>query len=132
MASDGLVRGLPELDQIEQLCEACLPGKHRRAPFPSQASRRASKSLELVHGDLCGPVSPATPSGNRYFLLLVNDYNCYMWLSLLPSKDKAADAIKRVQASAERKSGNLLCGLRIDRVGEFTATQLRVLCRAWD
>jgi hypothetical protein len=35
MASDGLVRGLPELDQIEQLCEACLAGKHHRAPFPS-------------------------------------------------------------------------------------------------
>jgi hypothetical protein len=78
MGSDGLVHGLPELDQTEQLCEACLAGKHHKAPFPSQASRRTSKSLELVHGDLCGLVSPATPSGNMYFLLLVDDYSRYM------------------------------------------------------
>jgi hypothetical protein len=40
----------------------------------------------------------------------------------LPSKDKAADAIKRVQASVEMKSGSFLCGLRTDKGGEFTAT----------
>jgi hypothetical protein len=51
-----------------------------------------------------------------------------MWLSLLPSKDKAAYAIKRVQASAERKSENLLCGLITDRGGEFTTTQFREYC----
>jgi hypothetical protein len=35
MKKEGLVRGLPALSQVEQLCEACLAGKHRRAPFPA-------------------------------------------------------------------------------------------------
>jgi hypothetical protein len=70
-----LFRGLPALEHVEQICEACLPGKHRRAPFPQQTSRRASKTLELLHGDLCGPVSPSTPIGNKYFLLLVDGYS---------------------------------------------------------
>jgi hypothetical protein len=34
MAREGLVRGLPLLSQVEQVCEACLAGKQRRAPFP--------------------------------------------------------------------------------------------------
>jgi transposase InsO family protein len=34
-----------------------------------------------------------------------------MWVVLLSSKNCAADAIKRVQAAAERKSGNLLGAL---------------------
>jgi hypothetical protein len=41
MAKAELVRGLPALEHVEQICEACLAGKHRRAPFPQQASRCA-------------------------------------------------------------------------------------------
>jgi transposase InsO family protein len=116
-----LVRGLPILSQVDQVCEACLVGKHRRTPFPHQAMRRAMEPLELVHGDICGPISPVTPSGNRYFLLLVDDYSRYMWVVLLPTKDGAPAAIKRVLAVAERKSGKKLRALCTDRGGEFTA-----------
>ncbi|KAL5225530.1 hypothetical protein ABZP36_012169 [Zizania latifolia] len=35
--------------------------------------------LYLVHGDLCGPITPATPDGKKYFLLLVDDWSRYMW-----------------------------------------------------
>jgi hypothetical protein len=47
-----------------------------------------------VHGDLCGPVTPATPRGRRYFLLLVDDLSSYMWVVVLGSKGEAADAIR--------------------------------------
>ncbi|WVZ96386.1 hypothetical protein U9M48_042031 [Paspalum notatum var. saurae] len=116
------------LEHVDQLCDACLAGKHRHAPFPQQAQRRATRSLDLIHGDLCGPVTPATPSDNRFFLLLVDDYSRYMWLTLLRSKDEAANAIKHIQAPAERKSGNQLGALRTDRGGEFTAAHFRDYC----
>jgi hypothetical protein len=31
-----------------------------------------------MHGDLCSPVTPATPGGQRYFLLLIDDLSRYM------------------------------------------------------
>jgi transposase InsO family protein len=46
-------------------------------------------------------------------------------VSLLGSKDSATTAIKHIQAAAERKSGNLLGALRIDRGAEFTATHFK-------
>jgi transposase InsO family protein len=119
MGREGLVRGLRILSQVDQVCEACLTGKHRRTSFPHQAMRRATEPLELVHGDICGPISPVTPSENRYFLLLVDDYSRYMWVVLLPTKDGAATAIKNVQAAAERKSGKKLRALHTDRRGKF-------------
>jgi hypothetical protein len=64
MGREGLVRGLPILSQVDQICEACLAGKHRRTPFLHQALRQATEPMELVHGDLCGPIIPATPRGN--------------------------------------------------------------------
>jgi hypothetical protein len=52
--------------------------------------------LELVHGDLCDPISLAMPRGNKYFLLLVDDLNRYMWVAVIPSKNRAAAAIKTI------------------------------------
>ena len=80
-----MVRGLPCVDHVEQVCDGCLIGKQRRAPFPREGQHRASKVLELVHGDLCGPITPATPAGNKYFLLIVDDFSRYMWIVSQPS-----------------------------------------------
>ena len=50
---------------------------------------------------MCGPITPETLSGNKYFLLLVDDRSRFMWLTVLPSKDRAAAAIREFQARAE-------------------------------
>ena len=72
-----------------------------------------------MHGDICGPITPATPAGKRYFLLLVDDLSRHMWLTLLSTKDQAAEAIKRFRASVEVETGRKLRLLRTDRGGEF-------------
>ncbi|XP_039851483.1 uncharacterized protein LOC120709931 [Panicum virgatum] len=74
----------------------------------ARSRRRAVDVLDLVHGDICGPITPMTLSGNRYFLLLVNDMSRYMWLCLLASKDQAPAAIRRFKAVAEVESGRKL------------------------
>ncbi|WVZ54781.1 hypothetical protein U9M48_005530 [Paspalum notatum var. saurae] len=94
LACKEMVRGLPELTQMNQLCEGCMAGKQRRTPFPAKAEHRAERVLELVYGDLCGPISPPMPRGSKYFLLLVDDHSRYMWVKILCSKDQAAAAIK--------------------------------------
>jgi hypothetical protein len=70
-----------------------------------------------VHEDLCGPVTPVTPVGRRYFLLLVDNLSRYMWVVVLGSKGEAADAIRRAQAAAEAKCGRKLRVLRTDNGG---------------
>jgi transposase InsO family protein len=81
-----------------------------------------------VHGDLCGPVTPATPGGRRYFLLLIDDLSRYMWVVVLGSKGEAADAIKRAQAAAEAECGRKLHVLRTDNDGEFTTAKFTSYC----
>jgi len=78
---------------------------------------RAEHAIDLVHGDLCGPVTPATPSGNKYFLLLVDDMSRFMWLRMLSSKDEAPAAIKNFKAAMEVETGCRLKTLRIDHGG---------------
>jgi transposase InsO family protein len=123
-----MVRGMPCLDLVEQFCDVCVLTKQRRLPFPQQASFRAKEKLELVHGDLCGPVTPATPGGRRYFLLLVDDLSRYLWVVLLGSKGEAADAIRRSQVAAEAECGRKLRVLRTNNGGEFTSTEFASYC----
>ena len=51
-----------------------------------------------------------------------------MWVCLLPSKDEAATTIKRIQATAERKTGKKLLALRTDHSGEFAAANFVDYC----
>ena len=76
-----------------------------------------------MHGDLCGLVTPATPGGRRYFLLLVDDLSRYMWVMVLGSKGEATDAIRRAQAAAEAECGHKLHMLRTDNGGKFMAAE---------
>ena len=87
-----------------------------------------AETLELVHGDLCRPITPATPSGRKYFILLVDDCSRYMWLQLLTSKTEAAEAVKKFKARAEAESGKKLRVLRTDRGGGFTSVEFVAYC----
>jgi hypothetical protein len=66
--------------------------------FPSVTKFHTEEKLELVHGDLYGPVTPRMPGGKRYFFLLVDDVSRYMWLVLLATKDEALAAFTTFQA----------------------------------
>jgi hypothetical protein len=60
--------------------------------------------------------------------MLVNDLSRYMWVAVIPSKDRATAAIKDIQARAEGESGLKLKVVRTDRGGEFTATEFMDYC----
>lgn len=73
-----MVQGLPKLQQLNGVCTWCLMSKQVRKSFLTRTNYSASKALELVHGDLCGPITPTTMAGNRYVFLLVDDYSRVM------------------------------------------------------
>nr|CAH67708.1 H0512B01.3 [Oryza sativa] len=133
MGRQELVRGLPRLEHVEQLCDTCVITKHRHAAFPKAAKYRAQEPLDLVHGDICGPITPATPGSRRHFLLLVDDATRYMWVVLLAAKSNAPDAIKKIQMAAETHCGRKLCVFRMDNGGQFTSLEFAAYCtdEAW-
>lgn len=102
--------------------------KQTRRPFPSQAKYSATKILELIHADLCGSISPETTAGNKYFLLLVDDYSRIMWVYLLKCKDEALGAFKKFRVVVENKSDKKVKTLRRDRGGEFTSNEFKAYC----
>ncbi|GJT41254.1 ribonuclease H-like domain, reverse transcriptase, RNA-dependent DNA polymerase [Tanacetum coccineum] len=115
MAQRDLVHGIPAIKHTTQICDVCLIGKHSRAPFPKKAKARSTLPLDLVYGDLCGPITPPTPSGKKYIFLLVDDYSRYMWAYFLNTKDQAFDTFKEFKKSIENELRTTLKMLRTDQ-----------------
>lgn len=128
MSTRSMAHGIPEFTQQKGVCSGCLLSKQARAPFPSQANFAAKVKLELIHGDLCGPISPPTPAGNRYFLLLVDDYSRRMWVYMLKYKSEALEAFKKFKVMVENETKLAIKVLRTDRGGEFTSSEFQSFC----
>ena len=123
-----MVEGMPLIKRAEQVCDGCALGKQHRTPFPRASEYRANAVLELVHGDLCGQITPPTPGGKAYFLLIVDDHSRFMWLELLATKDEALTYFKKFKTAAEVESGRRLKALRTDRGGEFNSQLFSAYC----
>nr|GFC55542.1 copia-type polyprotein [Tanacetum cinerariifolium] len=50
-------KGLDHIDHPNQVCEGCMFGKHARSSFPKESTSRAKEPLQLIHTDLCGPIT---------------------------------------------------------------------------
>jgi hypothetical protein len=128
LGAKDMVHGMPNVERIEQVCEGCTLGKQHRTTFPRATSFIAAERLELTHGDLCGPISPVTPGGNIYFLLVVDDCTRYMWLEVLRSKDEALKFFKKISALEENEKGLKMKAFRTDRGGEFNSKEFTDFC----
>lgn len=99
LASTNMVDGMPLLNIPEKLCEACMVGKQHVQSIPKQSSWRASKPLQLVHSDLCGPIKPASNSNKRYFISFIDDFSRKTWIYFLNENSDAFSVFKNFKAA---------------------------------
>ena len=78
-----MVTGLPEIVVPSQVCEECVVGKQHRSQFPKSKSWRAKEVLGLVHSDICGPITPISNGGKKYFITFIDDYSRKTWVYIL-------------------------------------------------
>ncbi|KAK2994443.1 hypothetical protein RJ640_001259 [Escallonia rubra] len=128
LSTKNMIKGLPSIDQPDQLCKACLVGKQHRHSFPKESISRAKAPLELIHTDVCGPIDPASLGKNRYFLLFIDDYSRKTWVYFLKQKSEVFSTFKRFKALVEKQSGYQIKAMRSDRGGEFISKEFKAFC----
>ena len=57
-------------------CETCLLGKMTKTPFAG-TMERANNLLEIIHTNVCGPMSVEARGGYCYVLTLTDDLSRY-------------------------------------------------------
>lgn len=59
----------------EKFCESCVMGKQVRLPYTTNKNIRSNRVLELIHTDVCGPISESAYDGSRYFVTFSDDFS---------------------------------------------------------
>ncbi|GJT52220.1 retrovirus-related pol polyprotein from transposon TNT 1-94 [Tanacetum coccineum] len=75
LASKELVRNLPKLKFHQHFRDACKIGKQARASHKTKNIVSTIRCLELLYMDLFGPSAVRSYGGNRYTLVIVDDYS---------------------------------------------------------
>ncbi|CEG37391.1 FOG: Transposon-encoded proteins with TYA, reverse transcriptase, integrase domains in various combinations [Plasmopara halstedii] len=74
-----------------EICDGCALGKQTRVRFRSTSADRASKLLEVIHSDVCGPMKTSTFRDKRYFVTCIDDNSRYCVVYLIKNKSKVVD-----------------------------------------
>jgi len=117
LVKKGMVHGLPSMEFKSKLCEECILGKQSRTSFPRNSKYQAKEQLGLIHTDVCGPITPESFSGKRYFISFVDDFSRKTWVYFLKEK---SEVFKKFRVMVEKETDKHIKTVRSDRGGEFT------------
>ncbi|GBN34845.1 Copia protein [Araneus ventricosus] len=113
--------GLPISDSF---CENCVLAKQSAEPIGIGNRRRESAPMRMIHSDLCGPVEPATLSGECYVLTFVDDYSRFCEVRLIKKKSDIA-----VEFNKFLKVNDTVKRIRCDNAKEYVSGELQKVAR---
>ena len=89
--ADGLLESL-DYEKFDT-CEPCLMGKMTKTPS-SGTMERANDLLEIIHTDVCGPMSVDARGRYLYFLTFIVDLSRYGYIYLMKHKSETFEKFK--------------------------------------
>ena len=79
--------------------------------------------MDLIHTDLWGPTKRKGLDGEKYFILLIDDYIRMTWVCLLKRKSEAYGCFKTFKELVENEKRSRIKCLRSENGGEFTSDE---------
>lgn len=114
--AEGIV--LKQNAKSNMYCSSCLEGKQSRLPF-KHVGTRATKPLEVIHSDLCGPMESMSYGGMRYFITFVDDYTRMVHVYFSKDKLSILDIFKDFKSRVENQLNLKIKILRTDNGKEY-------------
>ena len=111
---------LESQDILKETCSSCVLGKHSRASLHVNKSK-SNQKCAVIHSDVCGPMSVASFSGARYFVIFVEEFSVYKTVVPISKKSDVKEQFILYQAWLERKFDCAIKRLHSDNGGEFVA-----------
>jgi hypothetical protein len=84
-----------------------------------------SRPLKLLHMDLFGPIAYISIGGNKYGLVIIDDFSCFTWVFFLQDKSEAQGIVKKFIRRAQNEYELKIKNVRSDNGSEFQNTILK-------
>jgi transposase InsO family protein len=123
-----MVIDLPPISCRYGVCAGCVLGKHHRDSFEKTTSWHGSVPLQLVHSDLCVPLSSPSFFGCKYFLTFIDDFSIRTWVYFLKLRRKLFDKFLSYKALVENQFGHQIQRLRTYNGGEYVNNNFTSYC----
>ena len=99
------VRDIPNLTKPDVgLCKNCQIGKMGKTSFKSK-NYHSEYILEIMHTNLCGPIGVESYTGEKFFVLFIDDYSRMMTLMYLREKLEEFEKLKYYLVRVKKKQG---------------------------
>ena len=85
-------------------CESWLAGKMTKTKLEKLVSHRANELLELIHSDVCGPISTQAREGYFYFITFTDDRSRFRFVYLMRYKFEAFEKFKEFKDEVEKRT----------------------------
>lgn len=124
-----MVIGIDENIKLHQVefCEPCVSAKMTRLPFGKRT--KSKRILEIIHSDICGPITPETFDGCKYFVTFIDDFSNFTAVYLVKQKSEVFEKFREFVNMAESKFNCKVSKLRCDNGGEYTAKAFIEFCK---
>jgi transposase InsO family protein len=117
----GLTNIIFEKDKPYGACQARKQvGTHHHAKNIMTTTR----PLEMLHIDLFGPIAYRSIDGNKYGLVIVDDYSRFTWVFFLQDKNEIQEVLKKFLRIAQNEFDAKVKKIRSDNNTEFKNTQV--------
>ena len=107
----------------------CTRKEHKEI-FPNNESK-AKCILELIHSDVCGPMSSNSLSGYVYYVSFIDDFFHKTWIYFLKGKNEVFNKFKEYKYLVENQTDRKIKTLWSNNGGEFTSEKFNELCREY-
>jgi transposase InsO family protein len=122
---DGHILGLTNIVfEKDRPCGACQAGKQMGAPHHAKNNMTAIRHLEMLHMDLFGSITNISTSGNKFGLVIVDDYSRFTWVFFLHDKSETQEVLKKFLKRAQNEFDAKVKKIRSHNGSEFKNTQL--------
>jgi transposase InsO family protein len=116
-------REMPQITKpTNTLCKHCQQGKQTKTRFKSK-EYSTTRPLEIMHTDLVGPTATKGLKGERYFMILVDDYTRITAIFFLKNKSEDFENFKIYKEMVENEMDSKIKCLRSNNGGEFTSKE---------
>jgi hypothetical protein len=125
-----MVTGMPVFSvEHDSVCKGCSLGKNIKKPY-HLSNRKSNGILDLIHSDLCGPMSTPSMNGCIYYIIFIDDCSCKTWIYFLKTKDESFSRFQEFKNLVENQTGRHIRVFRTDNGKEFDSFKYDELCRA--
>jgi transposase InsO family protein len=121
LQKEGHILGLMNVAfEKDRPCGACQASKQVGASHHAKNIMTTTRLLEMLHMDLFGPVAYISICGNKYGLIIVDNYSRFTWVFFLQDKGETQEVLKKFLKRAQ-----IEFDAKVKRIGNNNGTEFK-------